>query len=496
MKLVLPLLIWLTAALQLHAQDSVLDKVQTDLDAALKRQQETIQQIAGEKIPLVRELDELDDKVTKLSKELKDLQKEEAARSGNQVRLESIVKARETEINFIKSNLKEFGLGWPSRIQISEHQLYAEQLKEVEDRTSTGAASDLEELTERLKLVALSLDRLEDNLGGRNFKGEALIRTGEKVPGRFALLGPAGYFHAPSASATGVTTQVLNQLTAAIVDPGEERAEGIQALVDGKEADVALDPTLGKALKLEASKDTVLEHISKGQWVGWTLIYLGLFALCIAAFKWWEISRVNVPHPRVVNSIIDHLTMHNKKAAVEEAAQIKGKAGELIQLAVRRHDTKRRVLEELLYEKLLSIRPRLERFLPFLAVTAAAAPLMGLLGTVMGMIKTFKLITEFGTGDARTLSSGISEALVTTELGLVVAIPVLIIHGLLTRMARGRIGNMEAASMAFLNGLTTGDIDKPSMPSPPATSDHQRKKEPGTSSPPDEEPPHPSPAPA
>ncbi|MFT5107622.1 MAG: biopolymer transport protein ExbB [Pseudoalteromonas tetraodonis] len=491
MKSLLTLFIWLFTALSVPAQDTVVAKVQKDLDAALKRQQETIQQIAGEKIPLVRELDELDDKVAEFTKELKVLQKEESARTGDQVRLESVVKARETEINFIKSNLKEFGLGWPSRIQIAEQQLYEEQLSEIEDRTSTGAASDLEELTERLKLVALSLDRLEDNLGGRTFQGEALIQTGEKVPGRFALLGPAGYFKAQGGESTGVTTQVLNQLTASIVDPGPERSAGIQAVIDGKDAEIALDPTLGKALKLEVSKDTIIEHIAKGQWVGWTLIYLGLFALCIAAFKWWEISRVSVPHPRVVNSIIDHLTMADKKSATEEAARIKGKAGELIQLAVRRHDTKRRVLEELLYEKLLSIRPKLERFLPFLAVTAAAAPLMGLLGTVMGMIKTFKLITEFGTGDARTLSSGISEALVTTELGLVVAIPVLIIHGLLTRMARGRIGNMEAASMAFLNGLTTGDLDKP-PPTTPKPKPTPREE----SNPSEEEPPQASPAPA
>ena len=127
---------------------------------------------------------------------------------------------------------------------------------------------------------------------------------------------------------------------------------------------------------------------------------------------------------------------------------------------------KRRALEELLYEKMLGIRPKLERFLPFLAVTAAAAPLMGLLGTVMGMIKTFKLITEFGTGDAKSLSSGISEALVTTELGLVVAIPILIIHGILTRMSRGRIGRMEGAAMAFLNGISTNDDKKSPEPEP------------------------------
>ena len=271
----------------LHAQEEVVAKVQKDLDAALKRQQETVQQIAGEKIPLVQELLELDDKVTALTKELQGLVKQENARSGDQVRLESIVKARETEVNFIKSNLKEFGLGWPSRIQIAEQQLYHDELEEVEAKTSTGAATDLEELTERLRVVALSLDRLEENFGGRIFQGEALIETGEKVPGRFALLGPAGYFHAQGGEATGVTTQVLNQLTASIVSPGPERTEGIKSLVDGDEAAVALDPTLGKALKLEASKDTVIEHISKGQWVGWMLIYLGLFALLIAAFKWW-----------------------------------------------------------------------------------------------------------------------------------------------------------------------------------------------------------------
>ena len=99
-------------------------------------------------------------------------------------------------------------------------------------------------------------------------------------------------------------------------------------------------------------------------------------------------------------------------------------------------------------------------------MTAAAAPLMGLLGTVMGMIKTFKLITEFGTGDAKSLSSGISEALVTTELGLVVAISILIIHGILTRMSRGRIGRMEGAAMAFLNGISTNDDKKSPEPEP------------------------------
>ena len=89
-----------------------------------------------------------------------------------------------------------------------------------------------------------------------------------------------------------------------------------------------------------------------------------------------------------------------------------------------------------------------------MAVTAAAAPLMGLLGTVTGMINTFSLITIFGTGDAKSLSSGISEALVTTELGLIVAIPSLIFHALLLRMAKEKVGDLDNASVSFINGIS------------------------------------------
>jgi biopolymer transport protein ExbB len=116
---------------------------------------------------------------------------------------------------------------------------------------------------------------------------------------------------------------------------------------------------------------------------------------------------------------------------------------------------KRGLLEELLFEKILKVRPSLERFLPFLAITAAAAPLLGLLGTVTGMIKTFQLLTLFGTGDAKSLSSGISEALVTTELGLMVAIPTLVLHGALTRMAKRKLGLLEQLSVSFVNGVAS-----------------------------------------
>jgi biopolymer transport protein ExbB len=78
---------------------------------------------------------------------------------------------------------------------------------------------------------------------------------------------------------------------------------------------------------------------------------------------------------------------------------------------------------------------------------------MGLLGTVMGMIATFRLISSFGSGDPKLLAAGISEALIATATGMAVAIPALLAHAFLSRKAKSILGSMEQTSVGFINGL-------------------------------------------
>ena len=118
-------------------------------------------------------------------------------------------------------------------------------------------------------------------------------------------------------------------------------------------------------------------------------------------------------------------------------------------------------MEEVLYEQLIGVQNKLQNWLPFIAITAATAPLLGLLGTVSGMIRTFNVITVSGTGDAKPLAGGISEALVTTLFGLVVAIPALIIHALLSRRCQGVIQNTEKLGLTLVNGLRGEKFQKP-----------------------------------
>jgi biopolymer transport protein ExbB len=107
-------------------------------------------------------------------------------------------------------------------------------------------------------------------------------------------------------------------------------------------------------------------------------------------------------------------------------------------------------LELKLDEAVMRETPRLERGLSTIKVFAAVAPLLGLLGTVTGMINTFQRITLFGTGDPKLMAGGISEALVTTMLGLVTAIPLVLLHSLLTSKSNTLIAVLDEQSVGFV----------------------------------------------
>ena len=108
-------------------------------------------------------------------------------------------------------------------------------------------------------------------------------------------------------------------------------------------------------------------------------------------------------------------------------------------------------MENAIQETILREIPPLEKYLSTMGMLAAIAPLLGLLGTVTGMINTFHMITFYGTGDPRMMSGGISEALVTTMLGLMVAIPIMFAHTMLSRKVETTIGELEEKAVSFIN---------------------------------------------
>ena len=283
-------------------------------------------------------------------------------------------------------------------------------------------------------------------------EGPALDERGQEHPGSFAVVGPARFFRSRDGQLMGPVAMRPNSILPTVLNrvaPGER--DELAKLFAGEPATPPVDVTQGRAFSLRAAQDTWLQHLAKGGPLMIPILLLGFFCLLIAMLKLWQLSRLP---SRSSLELLDRLVQAALEGRTEEAGKLAQalpstlKAMALAALANRELEEER--LEALLYEATLAPQSRLERYLGLLATSASAAPLLGLLGTVSGMIHTFQLITLFGTGDARLLSGGISEALVTTEAGLVVAIPALVIHAWCTRRTRHHAALCREAALRLL----------------------------------------------
>jgi len=427
--------------------------LEAKLESALQNLAAERDRIAREKLPLSKTVASLEDEVARLRQDRARLLKVQDASTIDLTTLRRQVASLAEQDEFVESRLNEFVRDFEGRLHIAELPHY-EPLTAAAKLAEKNANLDAEGKREtRIAVVRAALERLRQQIGGQVFAGEALSPDGVLTEGSFLALGPTIFYVSKDASVSGLVESRLNAADPVVVALPDELHSSFASLAAGEPGMLPLDPTLGKALKVEKARKTVGQYVAEGGVVGYVIIALGAAALLLTLFKAIEILGFPVAQPEAVDAILDDLEQGSREAAAKRAAQIRGVAGDMLQTGVRHATESRSVLEELLFEKILRVRPTLERFLPFLAITAAAAPLLGLLGTVIGMINTFQLITIFGTGDAKSLSSGISEALMTTALGLVVAIPTLILHGALSRMAKRKLGLLEELSVAFVNGI-------------------------------------------
>lgn len=422
------------------------------LEQSLKEHAQIQEEINSERPKLGADLDDVESRALSLRTEASNAKRLKAGVDVEVSQLNTELQSVIDTNNYIKSTLlNEYIRRMETTIDPSEIPQYSEAILESLNIMETEEEiDDATIFTSQLKVIGMSLDRMHSIIGGTTFEGPAILNDGTIIDnGRFALLGPVSYF-TDGGETTGITTGMRNNLANIYVLP--EYAGGITATANGS-GTLPIDTTDGEALEGIIHTITLTEEWKLGGFVMYPILSLFTLAILIALFKAIELFRVKSANAKDIDVILDHLRSSNSDAALAHAKSVGGPVGVMLCAAVENSDEDREVIEEILYETIIKTQPKLERFLAFIAVVAATAPLLGLLGTVTGMIKTFKLITIVGTGDARNLSSGISEALITTKWGLIVAIPTLIMHALLNRKAKGVVGSMEQAAVSFINGV-------------------------------------------
>ncbi|HHF3064947.1 MULTISPECIES: MotA/TolQ/ExbB proton channel family protein [Vibrio] len=196
-----------------------------------------------------------------------------------------------------------------------------------------------------------------------------------------------------------------------------------------------IDPSRGVILSLLVQSPTVQERIDQGGIVGYVILGMGAVGAIIALVCFLRLQ--------VIGGKM-------RKQAKSETVIPGNPLGEVIQAYQEHKGDNLEDLEAKLDEIILRNAPSIERFISSIKLFASVAPLLGLLGTVMGMIGTFQAITLFGTGDPKLMAGGISEALVTTMLGLVVAIPLLFLYTIVHSKGRRLVQTLEEQSAGFI----------------------------------------------
>ena len=229
-------------------------------------------------------------------------------------------------------------------------------------------------------------------------------------------------------------TQSLQVLARQPARRYQSMAEDLFAL-DAGYTTMAVDPSRGQILSLLIQAPGLAERINQGGLVGYFIIFIGLLGLALSLWRLLILRQDGQAiNQQLTTDIVSQdnalgriLSVHNEHDAMDTES-----------------------LELKIDEAILKEVPKLEKYHSIIKVFAAIAPLLGLLGTVVGMIVTFQALTLFGTGDPKLMAGGISQALVTTMLGLIVAIPLVFLHSVLTSWSGTLIEVLEEQSAGLI----------------------------------------------
>ncbi len=219
-------------------------------------------------------------------------------------------------------------------------------------------------------------------------------------------------------------------------------------------ASIPMDVTGGLRADALLHNETLAEQLGAGGPVMFPLAAVAILALLVIIERAWWLYLRNADRMPLIKRALAACGENNYEEAERSLDKADGVVTRTLAACLRRREQGARAMEDGIQEQLLHELPRLRRFLAGLAILAAVAPLLGLLGTVTGIIQTFGVIRAFGNANPGLMAGGISEALITTATGLVIAIPILLCRGVLRGRMEKVLGDAERHSATLLNMLS------------------------------------------
>jgi biopolymer transport protein ExbB len=442
------------------ALQQAIDRTAADVRQARDALAARREQIARQRQELAQEVAEQAAQIERLRRELVALRDAEQQQAAAQRELQNQLDRSTRLWQRFAGVLTEWRRAGEAMLPGADAAAVAEDLAQVDAALDRAGKEPETLLPATATMGRVLLDHLTSAAGVTCRSGEAVAPDGLVLEGTEIRIGGVTRLFVPDEAQAAPGLLGRDRGGRGHLVPADDAASPLQKLARGRTATVPVDITGGVALRSASKQKSLTEFIRAGGVVAVPILLVGLLCLVVGGVKLVHLAMVRGDARQPLMALLQDIRNGELAAAQARVDRAHPPLKAVAAEALQHHAAPREHLEELLHEAILAQSPRLERYLSVLSVGAAVAPLLGLLGTVTGMINTFTLISVHGAGDARLLSGGISEALITTELGLMVAIPALLMHAFLSRRVRRILEDLENSALAFVNGLKVRDVQE------------------------------------
>ncbi len=432
--------------------DQVAQQVASDLDQAKQEKRQTDAQIAASRKALTAQLAQLQAQVDAARADVASAQSQLDGLRRQRDKLQTLQVEHGSQMQALKSAIAQTGQKMLERVKHSP--FTAETPARIDTLKNLLAGKQTPNLTDIDKYVEIAFDDMHASRQIMHRQGMFINRQGNQIEGQIFRFGHIDAIYQQGQSVGYLNPSPASGRLMAAAPPPWQIGRNLKAYVNGQTDAVYVDISGGAAIAQLARRISWWKQIKTGGVLVWPIVLVGAVALLLMTERLIFLGRVRQNTDRLMTQVTELVLTGDFDQALQAAQSQAGRpTSNVIQAGLSQQGQPRDIIESSLSEAILKETPRLERFLPTLKVLAAVAPLLGLLGTVTGMINTFKVITIHGAGDPRLMAGGISEALITTQLGLAVAIPIMIIATLLGRKAQRIAADMEEKAMAMMAAL-------------------------------------------
>ena len=437
------------------AQDAreAVRKAEADRAATEARAQEVEAKILNDRQALLAQIEELEGRGKKLEAEIKVLQARKTAAQARHEKLDEKWTTKEVEFREISGNVRMAARDIEALLQQSPiTALTPGRLDKISPLLEQGYFPDIDDIS---GMSAVLFDEMKKSSQVNLQKGKYVGRDGKSREGDILTLGRFTSLYRDDKEVGFLAyTPEDTSLVALSVLPSGSMARTIRRYFAGKSEVVPIDIAGGESLSQLTHHLSLFEEFKLGGNIMWAILLVGLSAALFTIYKTVYLKRVHGDTDKIMGVVTDLAARGDWNAVDEIMRTHKNHNWPVVNvlkdgIAARRED--RETQENVLQESILREIPRLEKGLSVMAALGAISPLLGLLGTVTGMIRTFNVITVYGTGDPKLMSGGISEALIATKWGLCIAVPTMILHVFLSRRANAVVADMEEKAVGLTN---------------------------------------------